>query len=401
VNRPSKVVFLSYAHADEDAAVTLYQHLRSAGFDPWLDKFSLRPGTEWKNEIDRAVRHCGAFLSLISPASLDRGGVLAGEMKLALDLRAQRLDDGGILIPVRLRYCPLPSELHHLQALDWYEPDGPARLDAALSPLLQRPSMLDRFRAAIGAKWVTAFAVLIVALVAAWLYESGVGGTPAAYRTFIESRVKPAPLTAAPQIGITLWRVTEDNASGTGTCGFLRFERKPIGDRVTTGDRLRLDVQSSQPGYIYVISQEVGASGKEEPPQLLFPVRSVNDGNNAISPATALMIPPAASVCDTLQLTHAGTEERVSVVFSSTPIAKLALRDTPYPLDPATYADLMSSSAECTEVRSRQRQATRSLELPDVETRNLEYTAAGPDVVFTATQTSKPAIATFSLKTGP
>jgi hypothetical protein len=246
-----------------------------------------------------------------------------------------------------------------------------------------------------------AVAASVLAAILTFVYISQFGRPdPESYRRFMESRRARPPVTEAPQIGLTLWRVTEDNSGGTGTCGFLRFSRKPLGDPVTTGDRFRLDVQSSQSGYIYVIAREVDALGKAGPPELLFPVRSANDGNNAISPATALLIPPASTVCDTLQLTHAGAEERVSVVFSLTPLEKLAARDKPYTIDPAIDADLIASAAACTEVRSRQTATSRNIELPDMGTRELEYTAAGPDAVFTAVERSKPAIATFSLKTG-
>ena len=61
----SRSVFLSYAHADEESAIRIYRDLQAAGFDPWLDKFSLSPGAPWKPAIDSAVRHSAAFLSLI------------------------------------------------------------------------------------------------------------------------------------------------------------------------------------------------------------------------------------------------------------------------------------------------------------------------------------------------
>lgn len=399
---PSKVVFLSYAHADQDAAIRIYENLRAVGLDPWLDKLSLKPGEVWKREIDKAVRHSGAFLSLLSPRSIDRGGILAGEMKLALDLRSQRLDDGGILIPVRLEACSVPNELHDLQALDWYLPGGPERLTSALAPLLRRPTTGESFRAFARSPRGVVAAALSFLLLGMGVYRTISGMSTSPYERFLESRPgspnPPSPETA-PQIGVTVWRVTEDNATGTGTCGFLRFSRQPLAQPVHAEDRLRLDIQASRDGYIYVISREIDAAGRAGPSELLFPVTAVNHGDNRIAPGTALMIPPASDVCSTLQLTHAGAAEQVSVIFSDKPLDKLPASDRPYTIGPAVEAELAASAIAGREAGRPGPPDARGIELPDSESRHLDYASSGPDVVFTSTRTAGPVIATFSLKT--
>jgi hypothetical protein len=399
---PSKTVFLSYAHGDQEAVIRIYEDLRAAGLEPWMDKFSLGPGDVWKSEIDKAVRHSGAFLSLISRQSLDRGGILAGEMKLALDLRSQRLDDGGILIPVRLENCDLPNELHDLQALDWYLPGGPEKLTSALAPLLRRPPFGERLRAFAASRWGVVAAAIFCIGVGMGVYRTMSGMSLSTYESFLHSRPgspSPPPSNTNPQIGVTVWRVTEDNSAGDGACRFLRFSRQPLAQPVHTGDRLRLDIQTSREGHIYVISREIDGAGQAEPAELLFPVSSVNNGNNRIAPGSALMIPPASDVCSTLQLTHAGAAEQVSVVFSDKPLDKLPASDKPYSIDPAVEAAITASAAVSTQAGSSSPPDARGIELPDSESRHLDYASSGPDAVFTSTRTSGPVIATFNLKT--
>jgi hypothetical protein len=395
----SHTVFLSYARPDAEKAKGVYEFLRSRGFEPWLDTERLKPGQTWRAEIERAIRSSGAFISLVSPASVDRGGVLSGEMKLALDLRAERLDHPGFLIPLRLEPCPLPKELDPIQALDWFAPGAPDRLADALAPLLQRrPSLPWRWMALAGA------VVAIAVVVAVWLSGSDRSG---AYETFMRTRrgsPSPAPVDAPPQLGLTLWRVNADASAGSPEgCSQLRFSRQPLSDSVHTGDRLRLDVQSSVPGYVYIVSQEEDAGGKAGAALLLFPVTSINGGQNRVEPGVALMIPPASGICNTLQLTHAGEAEKVVVFFSVAPIDELPASEQPRPIASEVLRRIEARAESNSQVSypSSPRRA-EVVELPDSESRDLGYSAAGPDAVFTYRKKSgKIYAARFTLKTSP
>jgi hypothetical protein len=122
--------------------------------------------------------------------------------------------------------------------------------------------------------------------------------------------------------------------------------------------------------------------------------------SNQISPGAALLIPPASDVCNTLQLTHAGDREQVSVFLSDKPIEDLPARAEPYPIDPALDAKLTASAVGSASVTGQGTGVTRDVQLGDSGSRDLSYTSAGPDVVFTATgSTLGPMVATFTLKT--
>src|SRR5690348_14230081 len=159
-------VFISYARQDEAQAREIHAALRKAGFRPWLDTIDLAPGEDWKPAIEKAIRASGAFLSLISRNSVDRGGILRGEMKLALDLRGERLDDGGFLVPVRLEDCPLPAELQKIQALDWFEPGGADRLVSILNRRLDAGRSWTRV-----VRWAAGAAVLLCGILGVIVYR--------------------------------------------------------------------------------------------------------------------------------------------------------------------------------------------------------------------------------------
>ena len=48
---PTGWVFLCHASEDVDTVATMYDFLKNAGHEPWLDKRRLLPGQEWKKEI--------------------------------------------------------------------------------------------------------------------------------------------------------------------------------------------------------------------------------------------------------------------------------------------------------------------------------------------------------------
>lgn len=44
-------IFLTYAHEDRKAVISVYERLKKEGFDPWMDVENLQAGQEWTSEI--------------------------------------------------------------------------------------------------------------------------------------------------------------------------------------------------------------------------------------------------------------------------------------------------------------------------------------------------------------
>lgn len=134
-------VFLSYARKDSAQVEQLYNSLKSAGFDPWLDKHDLVGGTVWRESLENAIRSSDFFLACVSTSSFGRRGVLQREIRLALDVWQEKLHDDVYLIPVRIDECMIPMPLAQFQWVDLFETDGEKSLFRALHEGMRRLGM--------------------------------------------------------------------------------------------------------------------------------------------------------------------------------------------------------------------------------------------------------------------
>src|SRR5262245_37296333 len=100
--KSTATVFLSYEHQDADSVERLYEMLKTAGYDPWMDKKNILPGEKWADAIKKAIKKSDFFLACLSETSVDKEGMLQREIKIALDHAEERLSSAIWLIPVRL-----------------------------------------------------------------------------------------------------------------------------------------------------------------------------------------------------------------------------------------------------------------------------------------------------------
>ena len=113
-------IFLSYTRVDAGQVRSLYGRLSEAGFRPWMDKVDILPGELWENSIERAIRESDFFLVCLSPNSVNRRGQIQREIKQALDLWEEKLEDDIFLIPARLEDCEVPETLSSFQWVDLF-----------------------------------------------------------------------------------------------------------------------------------------------------------------------------------------------------------------------------------------------------------------------------------------
>lgn len=130
---PDKVkIFISYARVDAAPVSEIYQRLKAAGFDPWIDSVDLLPGVKWKDAIIKAVREADLFLLCISSQSSNRQGFIQREIKIAFDQLEEKTSDHIYFIPVRLEECELPEKVEEFQCVDWFETGAWEKLEKAL-----------------------------------------------------------------------------------------------------------------------------------------------------------------------------------------------------------------------------------------------------------------------------
>jgi len=65
-----KIWSISYAREDSDVALRLYNELKNAGLNAWLDKYKILPGQNWGYEIQDAIEHSRDIIPLFSSTSV-------------------------------------------------------------------------------------------------------------------------------------------------------------------------------------------------------------------------------------------------------------------------------------------------------------------------------------------
>lgn len=122
-------VFLCYAAPDRASVADLYDQLGSSGLVPWMDHKCINAGEQWQPAIRRAIRACDFFILCLSRNSVNRRGFMQREIRMALEIWEEKLEEDIYLIPVRLEECEITDvRIQVLQWVDLFQPDGYARL---------------------------------------------------------------------------------------------------------------------------------------------------------------------------------------------------------------------------------------------------------------------------------
>jgi hypothetical protein len=127
------VVFLCHCSEDKPAVREIDRRLKADGFQPWPDEDDIFPARMWDREIKQGLRSSQAVVVCLSKTFERKEGYVQKELRFALDLADEKLDDAVFLIPVRLEECEIPPSLAKLHSIDWFKRDGHERLLRALS----------------------------------------------------------------------------------------------------------------------------------------------------------------------------------------------------------------------------------------------------------------------------
>jgi len=127
-------IFLCYADPDRDLVFGLYENLVLAGFYPWMDKKHINGGEKWEVAIRRAIQSSDFFIVCLTKNSVNRRGFMQKELRIALDIWEEKLEDDIFMLPIRLEECIITHEkLLELQWVDLFNPDGFPRLVKAIN----------------------------------------------------------------------------------------------------------------------------------------------------------------------------------------------------------------------------------------------------------------------------
>jgi hypothetical protein len=154
-----------------------------------------------------------------------------------------------------------------------------------------------------------------------------------------QTGVVPSGRTAAPQygqIGLTIWRLRRSVNTDTGPHLMVRetsgvTEWTPFRVEASTAfaidDLVRLSIESSIEGYLYVIDRGQYRDGTISEPKLIFPTTRTRGGDNSVRPGRVIEIPAQDDRPSYFRLKSTRGElvsELLTIVITKKPIEELA-----------------------------------------------------------------------------
>jgi len=137
-NSLHNLIFLCHAIEDKKQVRELYQKLKKANYQPWLDEIDILPGQDWNYEIEQALNKSSFILICLSKQSVAKRGYLNKEIKWALGRKDEMLTSDIFIIPVKLTPCELPYSLERIQYVELFKDNGFKRLQQAIDYQLDR-----------------------------------------------------------------------------------------------------------------------------------------------------------------------------------------------------------------------------------------------------------------------
>ncbi len=131
-------IFISYAKEDQNIVDQLFEHLKKANFDPWLDSVKLSVGENWELQIEKAISESDFVVICLSKNSILKFGQVQAEWKLALEINKKCPEYGIFLIPLRFDNYPYPESFKKIQYIDYFHEDGIKKLINKINEEMKR-----------------------------------------------------------------------------------------------------------------------------------------------------------------------------------------------------------------------------------------------------------------------
>jgi hypothetical protein len=160
--------------------------------------------------------------------------------------------------------------------------------------------------------------------------------------------------TKVTEIGVTMWRLRQPYRGEDGPKLRVKIDGSDVfwtAERVGTdtvfrkGDRVRIAIESSVSGYLYVVNSELYSTGSVGRPLLIFPLYEEED--NSIEPGMLIDIPDKAEdypyfKLDPEEANYAG--ELLTFIVSPEPLTKLKVDKDGYVKDIGYLSDVEEDS---------------------------------------------------------
>jgi hypothetical protein len=157
---------------------------------------------------------------------------------------------------------------------------------------------------------------------------------PAAQAKAPAHPARPAAAASGPAfVGVTLWRLSpapEGSRAVTVEGEGRRWlpARAEVDASIPEGQQVRIAVEASRPGYLYVIDRERYADGTTGDPVLVFPTRRIRGGDNAVHSGRLVEIPDLADQPPYFTLRRSRpdhTQEELLLLVAPEPVAGVSI----------------------------------------------------------------------------
>ena len=111
VDMNDDLIFVSYSRYDSKFALELADKMQKAGANVWMDQLNLETGTEWDNEIEKALDEANILIVVLSKAAVGS--------KHVKDEYSYALEQGMLVVPVIVEKCHVPFRLRRLHWADF------------------------------------------------------------------------------------------------------------------------------------------------------------------------------------------------------------------------------------------------------------------------------------------
>ncbi len=123
-------VFLSYCHENEEMVEEYGLRLKEYGIYPWKDTKDLKPGLEWRAQIQKAISSVDYFILFLSSTMAENQDSPVYEEILQAEIqRTVKAYNGVFILPVKIdstdfsKY-PKLANIHKLYSIDGTNPDA-------------------------------------------------------------------------------------------------------------------------------------------------------------------------------------------------------------------------------------------------------------------------------------
>jgi hypothetical protein len=115
-------------------------------------------------------------------------------------------------------------------------------------------------------------------------------------------------------------------------------ERVAAGSALSEGQKVRLSIESAEPGYLYIIDRDQYADGTSSPPTLIFPTLKIRRGAGRVTPGMVVEVPDAEDNPPYFRVKRSRPDqisEVLTILVSPKPIPGLVIGEKPLRLTDA------------------------------------------------------------------